>query len=126
MKKTAFICFCLFSALMIVSMGTTAIAGEVDNVKITRIGSYTSTSAGYNDIPLTLSVACPGAVGGTTSWFLPTASFSDNKNSMNAFSLLLAAFMSGKTVKIGFAEGKQPNFSSRSDQCEIHSVTVNS
>jgi len=94
---------------------------DVTNVDITRISSYTAYLGINFDLAIKLSAACP--TGG--EFYLPAGTAPNNTNMGQVYSLLLAAFMSGKTVNINYQDGMSPNFASAANYCEIRRVWVN-
>ena len=73
-------------------------------------------AVGQFDLPIKLSFPCPS--GGP--WYLPVASFPDNENSKHAYSLLLAALMSGKSFKVDFNESKSPNVEAAKNAAQLN------
>lgn len=100
-----------------------SVAADLSGVTIKRLYTYSSFDANFEDIGIALSEPCPGhAQGG--GWFIPAASFPDNKNTQNLYSLALAAFMAGKTIDIYYEPGKNPSYASADNYCEIRGMSV--
>ena len=93
---------------------------NVINADITRFDSFTAYSGNNFDVIIWLSEACP--TGG--KFYLPTGVTPNNINAGQVYSLLLAAFMSGKKVNINYQDGMSPNFTSASNYCEVRRVWV--
>lgn len=93
---------------------------NLTDVEITRMESYTSYSGINFDIVVALSSPCP--TGG--DFYLPAGSSPENENTKQVYSLLLAAFMSGKKVSLSFQDGKSPNYTSSTNHCEVRKIWV--
>ncbi len=118
MMKKNWLVLCLASLAMLSE--SVMAAANVTGVDITRLDSYTAYSGTNFDLVIGLSAACP--TGG--DFYLPTGTPPNNANMGQVYSLLLAAFMSGKTVSLNYQDGMSPNFTSASTHCEVRRVWV--
>ena len=110
----------LCSACLVIASGLVMADANVINADITRLDSFTAYSGNNFDLIVRLSEACP--TGGR--FYLPAGTAPNNANMGQVYSLLLAAFMSGKTVSVNYQDGMSPNFTSASNHCDIRRVWV--
>ena len=111
---------CLTTIALLSTTASALDVGERVNMRVTKVGSYTSYSANQFDLMVDFDFACPS--GGR--WILPTQTDASN-NTDTAYNLLLSALMSGSTVNVWWHENQSPNFGGGSKNCKVTMVEMN-
>ncbi|XOV78938.1 MAG: DUF5992 family protein [Aestuariibacter sp.] len=113
-------CFILGISILSTFAAFTKADTNLTDVEIMRMEGYTSFSTVNFDIVVALSSPCSS--GG--DFYLPAGSPPENENTKQVYSLLLAAFMSGKKISLSYQDGKSPNYTSSTNHCEIRKIWV--